>query len=71
MRRKLILLTSFVLVLGLALTRAADGAPPRLIGWWRFDGDTLDSRWTIPVWVTTGPLLAIRLSCPVRLAQEP
>jgi hypothetical protein len=42
MRRKLILLTSFVLVLGLALTRAADGAPPRLIGWWRFDGDTLD-----------------------------
>ena len=42
MRRKLILLTSFVLVLGLALTRAADGSPPRLIGWWRFDGDTLD-----------------------------
>jgi hypothetical protein len=42
MRRKLILLTSFVLVLGLALTSPADGAPPRLIGWWRFDGDTLD-----------------------------
>jgi len=42
MCRKLILLTSFVLVLGLVLTRAADGAPPRLIGWWRFDGDTLD-----------------------------
>ncbi|HUU18452.1 MAG TPA: LamG-like jellyroll fold domain-containing protein [Sedimentisphaerales bacterium] len=42
MRRKLILLTSFVLVMGLVLTRAADGALPRLIGWWRFDGDTLD-----------------------------
>ncbi|MFB0552996.1 MAG: LamG-like jellyroll fold domain-containing protein [Phycisphaerae bacterium] len=42
MRRKLILLTSFVLVLGLALTRAANGSPPRLIGWWRFDGGTLD-----------------------------
>ena len=42
MCRKLILLTSFVLVLGLVLTRAADGARPRLIGWWRFDGDTLD-----------------------------
>ncbi|MHC4533434.1 MAG: LamG-like jellyroll fold domain-containing protein [Planctomycetota bacterium] len=42
MCRKLILLTSFVLLLGLVLTRAADGAPPRLIGWWRFDGDTRD-----------------------------
>jgi hypothetical protein len=42
MRRKLILLTSFVLVLGLFHTRAADGALPRLIGWWKFDGDTLD-----------------------------
>jgi len=42
MFRKLIFLTSFVLVLGLVLTRAADGAPPRLIGWWKFDGDTLD-----------------------------
>jgi len=28
--------------MGLVLTRAADGALPRLIGWWRFDGDTLD-----------------------------
>ncbi len=42
MCRKLILLISFVLVLGLFLTRAADGALPRLIGWWKFDGDTLD-----------------------------
>jgi hypothetical protein len=42
MRRKLILLASFVLVLGLVLTRTADGAPPRLIGWWKFDGDTRD-----------------------------
>ena len=42
MCRKLILLTSFVLVLGLVLTRAADGARPRLIGWWRFDGDMRD-----------------------------
>jgi len=41
MRWKLILLTSFVLVLGMVLTRAAN-ARPRLIGWWRFDGDTRD-----------------------------
>ncbi|UCE48398.1 MAG: LamG domain-containing protein, partial [Phycisphaerales bacterium] len=33
---------SFVLLLGPVLTGTADGAPPRLIGWWRFDGDTLD-----------------------------
>ncbi|MHC4703096.1 MAG: LamG domain-containing protein [Planctomycetota bacterium] len=42
MCRKLVLLTSFVLALGLVLTRTADGARPRLVGWWRFDGDTLD-----------------------------
>jgi len=42
MRRKLILLISFVVVHGLILARAADGAPPRLIGWWKFDGDTQD-----------------------------
>jgi len=42
MSKKLIYLTSFVLVLGLVLTRTADGAPPRLIGWWKFDGDTRD-----------------------------
>jgi hypothetical protein len=42
MCRKLILLTSFVLLLGLVLTRAAEGARPPLIGWWRFDGDVLD-----------------------------
>jgi len=42
MCKKLILLASFVLLLGLVLTRTADGAPPRLIGWWKFDGDTLD-----------------------------
>ncbi|MFC1634275.1 LamG-like jellyroll fold domain-containing protein [Planctomycetota bacterium] len=43
MCKKLILLASFILLLGLVLTRTADGAPPRLIGWWKFDGDTLDS----------------------------
>jgi hypothetical protein len=42
MCRKLILLTALVLVLGLVLTRAAYSAPPRLIGWWKFDGDTRD-----------------------------
>jgi len=35
-------LVSFVLVLSVALTSEADGARPGLIGWWRFDGDTLD-----------------------------
>ncbi len=33
----LIYLTSFVLVLGLILTRAADAADPSLVGWWKFD----------------------------------
>ena len=42
MSKKLIYLMFVVLVLGLVLTRAADGALPRLIGWWMFDGDTLD-----------------------------
>ncbi|MHC4706367.1 MAG: LamG-like jellyroll fold domain-containing protein, partial [Planctomycetota bacterium] len=38
---RLVLLTSFVL-LSVALTSQVDGAPPRLVGWWRFDADTLD-----------------------------
>ncbi len=42
MSKKLIYLMFVVLVLGMVLTRAADGALPRLIGWWRFDGDTQD-----------------------------
>ena len=37
MCKKLIYLTSFVLMLGLILTRAADAADPSLVGWWRFD----------------------------------
>jgi len=40
MSRKLIYLVSFVLVLGLVLTSAANA---NLIGWWRFDDDFLDS----------------------------
>ena len=42
MCKKLILLASFVLLPGLVPTRTAEGAPPRLIGWWKFDGNTLD-----------------------------
>jgi len=37
MCKKLIYLTSFVLVLGLVLTSRADAADPNLVGWWRFD----------------------------------
>ncbi|MFB0553358.1 MAG: LamG-like jellyroll fold domain-containing protein [Phycisphaerae bacterium] len=40
MSKKLIYLVSFVLVLGLVLTSAANA---NLIGWWRFDDDFLDS----------------------------
>ncbi|MHC4172171.1 MAG: LamG-like jellyroll fold domain-containing protein [Planctomycetota bacterium] len=42
MCRKLILLTSFVLLLSVALTNQADAILPDCIGWWKFDGDTLD-----------------------------
>jgi len=42
MCRKLVLLTSFVLLLSVALTSQVDAALPTCIGWWRFDGDTLD-----------------------------
>jgi len=37
MCKKLIYLISFVLVLGLVLTRAADAADPSLVGYWTFD----------------------------------
>ncbi|MHC4462693.1 MAG: LamG-like jellyroll fold domain-containing protein [Planctomycetota bacterium] len=37
MSKKLFLLTSFVLVLGLALTNVARGVDPDLLGWWKFD----------------------------------
>jgi len=37
MCKKLIYLTSFVLVLGLVLTGAADAADPSLVGYWTFD----------------------------------
>ncbi|HUU15975.1 MAG TPA: LamG domain-containing protein [Sedimentisphaerales bacterium] len=40
MSKKLIYLVSFVFVLGLVLTSAANA---NLIGWWRFDDDFLDS----------------------------
>jgi hypothetical protein len=44
MSKKLIVLVSFVLVLGLVLTSVANAAEKSyLIGWWKFDGDTLDS----------------------------
>ncbi len=42
MYKKLIYLCSFVLVLGLALTSIVEAADPSHIGWWKFDGDTLD-----------------------------
>ena len=42
MSKKLMFLMSFVLVLGVALpSPAADD--PNLVGWWKFDGDTLDA----------------------------
>ena len=43
MSKKLIYLISFVLMLGLGLTSAAEAADPDLVGWWMFDessGDT-------------------------------
>jgi hypothetical protein len=43
MYKKLIYLFSFVLVLGLALPSVTDAADPNLMGWWRFDGDALDT----------------------------
>jgi len=43
MSRKLIYLCSFVLVLGLILTSAAEGADPNLVAWYRFDGNALDN----------------------------
>ncbi|MHC4070787.1 MAG: hypothetical protein ACYSW0_04005, partial [Planctomycetota bacterium] len=41
MFKKLIYLISFVLVLGLVLTRAADAADPNLVGYWTFDEGTI------------------------------
>ncbi|MHC4499663.1 MAG: LamG-like jellyroll fold domain-containing protein, partial [Planctomycetota bacterium] len=43
MSTKLIYLISFVLVLGLVPTSASGAGDPSLLGWWKFDGDTLDS----------------------------
>jgi hypothetical protein len=44
MCKKLIHVCSFVLVLGLAFTSVAGAADKQhLIGWWKLDGDTLDS----------------------------
>ena len=43
MSKKLIYLVSFVLVLGIVLTSAANAADANLMGWWKFDGDALDS----------------------------
>ncbi|MHC4676347.1 MAG: LamG domain-containing protein, partial [Planctomycetota bacterium] len=42
MCRKLIFVY-FVFVLGLALTGTANAQDPNLVGWWKFDGDALDS----------------------------
>jgi hypothetical protein len=43
MCKRLVYLFSFVLVLGLVLTSAAEGADPSLVAWYRFDGDASDS----------------------------
>ncbi|MCP4261260.1 MAG: LamG domain-containing protein [Planctomycetes bacterium] len=43
MSKKLIYLSSFVLVLCLVLTSTAECADPNLVAWYRFDGDALDS----------------------------
>jgi len=43
MSKKLICLVSFVLVLGLVLPSVSNAADLNLMGWWKFDGDVLDS----------------------------
>jgi len=43
MCKKSIYLVSFVFALGIALTSTANAADPNLMGWWKFDGDALDS----------------------------
>ncbi|MHC4546889.1 MAG: LamG domain-containing protein [Planctomycetota bacterium] len=43
MYKKPILLICFVLVLGLVLTSTVQAVDPSLAGWWKFDGDALDS----------------------------
>jgi hypothetical protein len=43
MCKKLIFLTSFVLVLSLVLSSVAHATHPRPVGWWKLDGDLLDS----------------------------
>ncbi|MHC4174063.1 MAG: LamG-like jellyroll fold domain-containing protein [Planctomycetota bacterium] len=43
MCKKLIYLCSFVLVLGLVPASASGAGDPNLLGWWKFDGDALDS----------------------------
>jgi len=43
MCKRLVYLFSFVLVLGLVLTSAAEGADPSLVAWYRFDGNAFDS----------------------------
>jgi hypothetical protein len=43
MSKKFVYLVCFVLVLSIALTSAANAADPNLMGWWKFDGDALDS----------------------------
>ena len=43
MSKKLVYLSSFVLMLCLVLTSVAECADPGLVAWYRFDGDALDS----------------------------
>ena len=44
MSRKLVCLMSFIVVLGMtAVSPAGLDDDPNLVGWWKFDGDTLDS----------------------------
>ena len=43
MRKQLVHLISFILVFGLVQTSVGQAADPNLVGWWKFDGDALDS----------------------------
>jgi hypothetical protein len=43
MSKKLIYLVCFMFAMGLVLTGAANATDPNLMGWWRFDGDALDT----------------------------
>jgi hypothetical protein len=56
MSKKLIYLTSFVLVLALVLSSVANAAIPGLIGWWKFDEGTGDIAYDSSVYGNDGTL---------------